>query len=476
MASCGLRWRGRSTHLILLTAASGWLAGLVAVVRADLAVQITGSYSVPAPAPTDRTSPSWPWSWLGLVVSTTVAPGPVSGNVDGASNFAFPDFPPLSKVIPSVDSGPIAYSSTFSAASIGGSASFSGSLRFHYKIACKTGDPTLTTFSVSSSPTGTTTDGAHLTPGVATQTPHDSRTGLSYSIDFPPKPLNAAGVSASLNADMSQPHSLNWSPAVRYGYYVWSNLDGSLSASDALAFVDVPDGGVLNMKFPPPPLGSPFYVASFLPAVKIRIDITQTVDPQGQPIGGLHAYLPGWSKDYAFPPMPSIKLATGTSSLTYEAEFYGIQYQSIPLQGGPNEFLVVDLPTFHRNDLLVDRQTVTGTVGSPGSFVDVQGFNVGVPDPPPVIIDNTAYSPDDPALALVIPGLTPASDFDLDDDVDAADLAQLEACASGPGIAYPQGCDAKDLDHDGDVDQTDFSLFQRCFSGANLPGNPDCAN
>ena len=56
----------------------------------------------------------------------------------------------------------------------------------------------------------------------------------------------------------------------------------------------------------------------------------------------------------------------------------------------------------------------------------------------------------------------PAEDFDLDGDVDAADLAHLASCALGPTVRQTKpACINADLDGDGDVDQTDFAHFQR---------------
>lgn len=68
-------------------------------------------------------------------------------------------------------------------------------------------------------------------------------------------------------------------------------------------------------------------------------------------------------------------------------------------------------------------------------------------------------------------------DFDLDEDVDADDLAFLMDCATGPSLGPPTaGCEAADLDGDDDVDQSDFGLTQRCFNGAgNIPAS-DCMN
>jgi hypothetical protein len=71
--------------------------------------------------------------------------------------------------------------------------------------------------------------------------------------------------------------------------------------------------------------------------------------------------------------------------------------------------------------------------------------------------------------------------------VDSTDLEILQACVTGPEIAYagdnlPSGCTvakdnqaiiAADFDGDGDVDQVDFGVFQRCFSGDKMP-DPTC--
>lgn len=66
-------------------------------------------------------------------------------------------------------------------------------------------------------------------------------------------------------------------------------------------------------------------------------------------------------------------------------------------------------------------------------------------------------------------------DLDGDYDVDADDLAALQACFSGPGVlSAGQGCDAFDADGDGDVDVADFGAFQACFSGTDVAANPGC--
>ncbi|MHC4442833.1 MAG: hypothetical protein ACYTF1_14350 [Planctomycetota bacterium] len=67
-------------------------------------------------------------------------------------------------------------------------------------------------------------------------------------------------------------------------------------------------------------------------------------------------------------------------------------------------------------------------------------------------------------------------DFDKDGDVDQYDFDAFQACASGPMIPRPAGCEEKDFDTDNDVDQDDFGIFQRCYSGENNPADPNCAN
>jgi hypothetical protein len=69
----------------------------------------------------------------------------------------------------------------------------------------------------------------------------------------------------------------------------------------------------------------------------------------------------------------------------------------------------------------------------------------------------------------------PASDFNHDGHVDAADFDQFQPCVTKPGIvpADPY-CLAADLDGDNDVDQTDFGIFQNCLSGPDLFADPNC--
>ncbi|UCD30496.1 MAG: hypothetical protein JSV03_08520, partial [Planctomycetota bacterium] len=64
------------------------------------------------------------------------------------------------------------------------------------------------------------------------------------------------------------------------------------------------------------------------------------------------------------------------------------------------------------------------------------------------------------------------SDFDDDHDVDQEDFGFFQVCYSGPGIAYPQGCEEADLNDDNVVDQQDFDIFHGCLGGANNP--PGC--
>ncbi|MHC4444050.1 MAG: hypothetical protein ACYTBZ_06010 [Planctomycetota bacterium] len=63
-------------------------------------------------------------------------------------------------------------------------------------------------------------------------------------------------------------------------------------------------------------------------------------------------------------------------------------------------------------------------------------------------------------------------DLDQDSDVDQEDFGIFQACYSGNGINYEEGCENSDYDDDGDVDHEDFNLFQSCMAGANNP--PEC--
>ncbi len=82
------------------------------------------------------------------------------------------------------------------------------------------------------------------------------------------------------------------------------------------------------------------------------------------------------------------------------------------------------------------------------------------------------------AVACWAASLLAVADLDGDDDVDAADLSLLEACASGPAISHSgtEVCRQADFDADSDIDQSDFAVFQRCFGGENVPADPNCGN
>lgn len=67
------------------------------------------------------------------------------------------------------------------------------------------------------------------------------------------------------------------------------------------------------------------------------------------------------------------------------------------------------------------------------------------------------------------------ADYDGDNDVDAADLAEFDLCVTGPDLGPPSPeCRRVDLDADGDIDQSDFGLFQRCFCGPDQAADPHC--
>ncbi|MHC4442259.1 MAG: LVIVD repeat-containing protein [Planctomycetota bacterium] len=78
------------------------------------------------------------------------------------------------------------------------------------------------------------------------------------------------------------------------------------------------------------------------------------------------------------------------------------------------------------------------------------------------------YSPAETAFAVPdIPG-----DTDGDEDVDQEDFGRFQACLSGDGVLYEEGCEYADLDTDLDVDGDDFIIFNGCMGGPNNP--PEC--
>ncbi|MBI4580874.1 MAG: hypothetical protein HY718_14290 [Planctomycetes bacterium] len=66
-------------------------------------------------------------------------------------------------------------------------------------------------------------------------------------------------------------------------------------------------------------------------------------------------------------------------------------------------------------------------------------------------------------------------DFDRDGDVDEEDFEAFNACAQGPAVPFPPGCEDKDLDGDGDLDADDFARIQRCFAGPGVLPPAGCA-
>jgi len=83
----------------------------------------------------------------------------------------------------------------------------------------------------------------------------------------------------------------------------------------------------------------------------------------------------------------------------------------------------------------------------------------------PIATTGTLLVPGD--KVLVLPG---TGDFDGDGDVDAADLAQFDACFTGPGGGpIGVGCEPGDFDADGDIDCADWETFQNAWTE---PGDP----
>ncbi len=61
------------------------------------------------------------------------------------------------------------------------------------------------------------------------------------------------------------------------------------------------------------------------------------------------------------------------------------------------------------------------------------------------------------------------ADLDQDEDVDQSDFGLLQACMSGTGGGFADGCEDADLDRDGDVDSADQNALTSRLAGANTP-------
>ncbi|MHC4443432.1 MAG: sulfatase-like hydrolase/transferase [Planctomycetota bacterium] len=109
-------------------------------------------------------------------------------------------------------------------------------------------------------------------------------------------------------------------------------------------------------------------------------------------------------------------------------------------------------------DAIITVQYSTASLGK-GDY----SATISVQDP------NALNSPQEVAVNLnvFIPG-----DLNLDDDVDQEDFGKFQACFSGTGVAFAEGCGQSDFDFDNDVDLSDFNMLQSCMSGPNQP--PGC--
>ncbi len=161
----------------------------------------------------------------------------------------------------------------------------------------------------------------------------------------------------------------------------------------------------------------------------------------------------------------------------------GVAISSSTVQGWNGSFGGVN--NNGSNPLFVDADGADNVIGTaddnprpqPGSPAINTGDNASVPtgivsdlDGGPRIlegiVDRGAYE-----SVPAIPG-----DFNDDGDVDLADFAQFQACATRATVAQPNpACADAKLDADADVDMSDFGLFQRCYTGENRPGSVTCA-
>lgn len=124
--------------------------------------------------------------------------------------------------------------------------------------------------------------------------------------------------------------------------------------------------------------------------------------------------------------------------------------------------------------------TVAGMAKRYGYSAGGTGFDLAQLDPPLRWIQYIRVeprpdqgTPDIDAFADVQPRRFP--DLDCDSDVDADDMAVLEACSTGPDIGPVSGsCVRADLDGDGDVDQKDFGILQACLRGPDELADLQC--
>lgn len=182
----------------------------------------------------------------------------------------------------------------------------------------------------------------------------------------------------------------------------------------------------------------------------ISADIVQILEhPKSQPL------TPGSNASFTV-------LAVGAGNLSYQWRLNGVLLNDGPAAGGG---------------------TISGAATPRLSIGNTQAADSGAYA---CLVSNACGSLSSNAALL---GTLPA-DINGDSYVDAADVALLVACLTGPDIPYnpaslppectltpdAQGHIAADVDRDGDVDQNDFAILQKCFSGAGRVADPHCAD
>ena len=196
---------------------------------------------------------------------------------------------------------------------------------------------------------------------------------------------------------------------------------------------------------------------------------------------------------------PHVSIQTNGVDQNSPLDLFSLGHVGIPdfVNAGPHVARVTYVPgvmnIYFDNQLYlvanVDLQNIEGSTSGFGSILDGNGCawigftgGTGGASSEHDVLDwsftqNTCTSP-----------LSVSANLDGDCDVDAQDLAILQACQSGPAVPYnplslPANCPlmpdttghiSADLDHDSDVDQVDFGILQRCYTGANTAADPNC--
>jgi hypothetical protein len=212
----------------------------------------------------------FPFSNFGAQANTSLGML-VSASVNGQTSFTFPTFTP-GQTFAAGTSFNYAYTPSWSGGSIGSNAGLSVDASFNYNIAGFSGTDSIFSAALNASTSGNIGGGSTLTGGNVTS-PTSYGPTQNFGIG---ESAIVASASAGVTVGVNLQTTLNYSPAVQYGYYTWVNTTGTYSPSDTLTWHGVSSGnlGITLDNTLPAQAGSNTFFVNYAPGVQVDLSVT----------------------------------------------------------------------------------------------------------------------------------------------------------------------------------------------------------